>query len=254
MKCPDAVIFDLDDTLAESFRAPSPETLAGLSQILERMHAAIMTGASFRRMEEQFLPDLAQAPRIDRFYLFPTSASHCLRFSEGLWKELYAVNLSPEDRERIRAAIKEVVGRAPPLRGIRHYGERLIDREAQIAFTLVGIEAPQEVKQTWDADGSRRRLLRDLLAEALPDFEVLLGGTTTVDITTKGINKAYGVRWLSRELGIAPERMLFVGDALFPGGNDMVVKETGIRTREVSGPAETLEIIREIIAGCPARA
>jgi hypothetical protein len=42
--------------------------------------------------------------------------------------------------------------------------------------------------------------------------------------------------------------MLYIGDALFPGGNDEVVKETGIETRQTSGPEETARIIRELLA------
>jgi hypothetical protein len=42
--------------------------------------------------------------------------------------------------------------------------------------------------------------------------------------------------------------MLYVGDALFPGGNDEIVKETGIPTQQVSGPAETKEIIEKVLA------
>ena len=77
-----------------------------------------------------------------------------------------------------------------------------------------------------------------------------MGGMTTVDITHKGINKAYGVRWLSEKLGIPAGEMLYVGDALFEGGNDIVVIPTGIQTRSVSGPPETLAVIEELLKAC----
>jgi hypothetical protein len=41
--------------------------------------------------------------------------------------------------------------------------------------------------------------------------------------------------------------MLFIGDAIFPGGNDYAVKETGVKCTETSGPAHTLKIIEEIL-------
>jgi hypothetical protein len=43
------------------------------------------------------------------------------------------------------------------------------------------------------------------------------------------------------------EKMVFIGDSLFPGGNDSAVKKTGITTISVSGPEETKKIIRDLL-------
>ena len=61
----------------------------------------------------------------------------------------------------------------------------------------------------------------------IPEFSVRLGGTTSVDVTKPGIDKGYGIRKLRDTLGIAIEEMIFIGDALFPGGNDYPAKEAG---------------------------
>ena len=42
--------------------------------------------------------------------------------------------------------------------------------------------------------------------------------------------------------------MLFVGDALFPGGNDSPVKRTGIKTIQVRDVDETKRVIEAIVA------
>ena len=42
--------------------------------------------------------------------------------------------------------------------------------------------------------------------------------------------------------------MLFVGDALYPGGNDNAVLKTGVNAISVTGPKETKKIIRSLIA------
>jgi hypothetical protein len=81
----------------------------------------------------------------------------------------------------------------------------------------------------------------------LPEFDVKTGGSTSIDVTRPGINKAYGVRKISEHLGIPIGEMLYIGDALFPGGNDAVVKETGIPTQQTSGPDETAEMIRALL-------
>ena len=54
-----------------------------------------------------------------------------------------------------------------------------------------------------------------------------LGGTTSVDVTKPGIDKAYGIGKLRDMLSISIQEMIFIGDALFPGGNDYSAKEAG---------------------------
>jgi hypothetical protein len=41
--------------------------------------------------------------------------------------------------------------------------------------------------------------------------------------------------------------MLFVGDALYKGGNDYAVIRTGVDYMSVSGPKETKAIVRQLI-------
>jgi HAD superfamily hydrolase (TIGR01484 family) len=250
MDCPRAAIFDLDDTLAESFKAPADSVLRKLCALLEHIPVAIMTGAGFKRMESQFLPTLAAAPRADRFYLFPNSSAQCYIHEQGVWQLAYNLALSEEERIHIKEVIQKTLDGNEELKNIAHFGERMFDREAQVAYTPVGIEAPLEVKQTWDPGGIKRKTLWKTLKEAMPEFEILLGGTTTIDITRKGINKAHGVGWLSEHLGIPASEMLYVGDAFYDDGNDAVVIPTGIKTKSVSGPVETEAIIDELLKAC----
>ena len=42
--------------------------------------------------------------------------------------------------------------------------------------------------------------------------------------------------------------MIYVGDALFPGGNDYPVEEAGVDSIPVKGPEETKRVIETIIA------
>ena len=81
----------------------------------------------------------------------------------------------------------------------------------------------------------------------MPTVDISIGGATTLDVTKKGINKTYAMKWIQENLNIAIDEMVYVGDALFPGGNDAVVIPTGIPTIQTSGPMETLSIIESII-------
>ena len=48
--------------------------------------------------------------------------------------------------------------------------------------------------------------------------------------------------------GIALDAMMFIGDAIFPGGNDYPAKELGLDTVRVRDPQETLSVIDAIVA------
>jgi len=86
---------------------------------------------------------------------------------------------------------------------------------------------------------------------SLPDFFVRLGGATSIDVTLPGIDKAYGIRKLQEILGIAIAEMVYVGDALFPGGNDYPAREAGVVSIQVRDPNETKRVIEALIACLP---
>ena len=90
--------------------------------------------------------------------------------------------------------------------------------------------------------------MKAALDKLIPEFSIRLGGTTSVDVTRLGIDKAYGIRKLRDILGTPIEEMIFIGDALFPGGNDYPAKQAGVLTIQVRDPNETKRVIEAIIA------
>ncbi len=250
VNCPHAAIFDLDDTLAESFQPPQPEIVQRLGKLLEFMPVAIMTAAGFPRIKDDFISKLSHSPHISRFYIFPNSTAECYMWEHGAWGLAYSLGLTESDRETIRKAIQETITETDIFEGHPTHAPEIIDRDAQIALATIGLEATYEEKASWDPEQVKRKKLKAVLEKKLPQFEILMGGMTTIDITHKGINKAYGVKWFSEKLGIPTSEMLYVGDALYPGGNDEVVIATGVRTHEVAGPSETLTVIEELLRMC----
>jgi hypothetical protein len=103
-------------------------------------------------------------------------------------------------------------------------------------------------KEKWDPDFSKRQKIKAVLDTLIPEFSVELGGATSIDVTQPGIDKAYGIRKLRDILGISLQEMIYVGDALFPGGNDYPAKEAGVVCIPVRDPDETKRVIETIIA------
>ncbi len=251
MQCPRAAIFDLDDTLAESFQPPTDEMIARLLRLLDHMPVAILSAAGFPRIEADFLHKMAVSARIDEFYIFPNSSAQCFVHEGGEWKKAYDSVLSEEERSAIKTAIEESVAEVQLELDPRH-APMIIDRDVEIAYAALGLSAPEADKIAWDPDKTKRKQLKAALDKRLPNFEVLIGGKTTMDITHKGITKAYGVEWFAKKLGIPTSEMLYVGDAFYEGGNDAVVIPTGVMTRPVSGPEETALVLDQVLAACSA--
>jgi len=126
-------------------------------------------------------------------------------------------------------------------------GELIEDRGTQITFSALGQEAPLEVKQGWDVTGEKREVIIKLLRPRLPNYDIKIGGKTSIDVTRKGIDKAFGVKKIQEILNIPLNKMLFIGDSLFQGGNDYSVKELCVDCVEVRNPEHTKKIISELI-------
>ncbi|HTV93063.1 MAG TPA: HAD-IIB family hydrolase, partial [Verrucomicrobiae bacterium] len=128
------------------------------------------------------------------------------------------------------------------------WGERIEDRGTQVTYSALGQQAPLEAKEAWDPDFAKRKAIAAILAGTLPNFSVRLGGTTSIDVTRLGIDKAYGIHKLRDVLHIPLDRMLYVGDAIFPGGNDYAALQAGVDTVAVRDPEDTKRVIETIIA------
>ncbi|MBI5456319.1 HAD-IIB family hydrolase [Candidatus Kaiserbacteria bacterium] len=247
IKVPKAVLFDLDDTLVESWQPPTAPMIEKLSRLLDRVPVAILSAASFDRIEKSFLPPLEDHPHVKRLYVFSYASAEAHMLENGKWIAQYQVKHTPEERVRIIAAIKEGVAETGIIERSPKYQWEILERDSKIVFTALGLNATQAEKKAWDTDLSKRTKLKKALDAKIPGFEIAIGGSTTIDITPKGINKAYGALYLAKQLGIQPKEMLFVGDAIYPGGNDYSVMEASVETRQVQNPEETELLIDKLL-------
>lgn len=245
---PKIVAFDLDDTLAPSKSPVPPEVADALNELLRRVPVCVISGGQFGQFETQLLPALHLGDEAaDRLHLMPTCGTRYLRWDGTKYAEIYARNLSDEQRARAIEAV-EATARDLGLWEAEPWGDIIEDRGSQITFSALGQEAPLEAKVAWDPSGSKKNLLRDTLAPLLPDLEVRSGGSTSVDITARGIDKAYGIKELHKATGIDLADMLFVGDRLDEHGNDYPVKALGVACHEVASWRDTASYIHDVVA------
>jgi phosphomannomutase len=240
------IVFDLDGTLAASKSAIDTEMAALLTALLGVVKVAIISGGGFPQFQTQLVAHLPQDDRLNNLSLLPTCGTRFYQYKAG-WQLLYAEDFTDAQKVTIVSALQKAVA-ASGFQAQQVWGETIEDRGSQITYSGLGQQAPLDVKEKWDPDFSKRKAIKALLDTMLPNFSVHLGGTTSIDVTKPGIDKAYGIRKLRDILGITIQEMIYVGDALFPGGNDYPARETGAVCIQVKDPDQTKRVIETIVA------
>lgn len=247
------IAFDLDGTLAESKRPITKDMSSLIEELTKEKIVVIISGGTFKQFDTQFLPafskeDLA-SPFIKNLILLPTSGSQRYEYKpeRNEWV-LTDIELFPEEvKQKAQKILKEIINSGLYDIPKNPTGEYIEDRLTQLSISALGQEAPIEKKKLWDPDQKKRQKIKAVLDKELPETSIIIGGTTTIDILPKGFNKASGLKRLLDKLEMTIEDMVFVGDAIFPGGNDYSAYEAGIESIKVSGPVETKELIKKWI-------
>ncbi|TSC57292.1 MAG: HAD family hydrolase, partial [Parcubacteria group bacterium Greene0416_79] len=207
---------------------------------------SVISGGSFAQFQRQFVPKLTEG-NLPNLFLFPTCGSAFYRHNGARWENVYTEVLSPEEKARIFGAFEAMFREVGFKKPETLYGVLIEDRETQITFAAHGSSAPLPIKSAWDPDRKKRLKMIGVLARLIPEFEIRTGGTSSIDVTRKGIDKAYGIYQMEKHLGVPRTAMAFVGDDVGEGGNDHPVIATGISVVAVTGPEQTKQIIKDML-------
>jgi HAD superfamily hydrolase (TIGR01484 family) len=250
------IIFDLDGTLTESKSNLDSEMSKLLCELLNYKKVAIIGGGKYEQFKNQFLKNFkCDAKKLKNLFLFPTNATAFYKFKNNKWRKIYEFELKRSEVQKIFDAFNETFKKFNYSHPEKTYGPVIENRGTQITFSALGQEVVSrlgnqglKLKENWLKKNKKlREQMAKYLQKLLPEFEIRVGGLTSIDATKKGIDKAFGVSQISKNLKTSIKDMAFVGDALFPGGNDYSAKKTGILCIQVKSPEETKELIRKII-------
>jgi HAD superfamily hydrolase (TIGR01484 family) len=217
-----------------------------LHDLLGIVKVAIISGGGWPQFEDQVLSTFPHDERLGSLSLLPTCGTKFFQYASG-WKMIYSEDLTAGEKDKITGSLDQAV-RAAGFTVEKPWGEVIEDRGSQITFSALGQQAPLGEKDKWDADYAKRKKIKAILDTLIPEFSVRMGGATSIDVTKPGIDKAYGIRKLRDVLGISIKEMIYIGDALFPGGNDYPAIEAGVVSIPVRGPNETKPVTEAIIA------
>ena len=244
------IAFDLDDTLAITKSPISDRMGEILVKLLKKYDVCVISGGAFEQFKIQVVDRLEATSReLTRLHLMPTCGTKYYRYDElsENWVKQYENSLTPEQKKR---AIKALEDGAKEL-GLwenKPFGEIIEDRGSQVTYSALGQKAPAELKYKWDPTGEKKLKIRDHIAPLLLDLEVRAGGTTSIDVTMIGVDKAYGMQKLLEEMNFSKEDILFLGDKLIEGGNDYPVKAMGIDTIAIERWEDTALVLEGILA------
>jgi HAD superfamily hydrolase (TIGR01484 family) len=249
------IAFDLDGTLAPS-KSPLPDRIAMLiTQLLNKFHVCIISGGNFSQFEKQLLSNLKlDNKQYKNLHLMPTCGTKYYIFENNKkWKKIYSEDIPASDKIRIKKALLDSLEKFG-FREDKVYGELVEDRGSQLTLSTLGQDIVEVLgskgvmlKEEWDPDSSKKNKIRDFVADLIPDYEVKVGGLTSIDVTRTGIDKAYGMRKLMDHLELDKDEILFIGDRLKEGGNDFPVKAMGIDSIEISDWHQTAIAVEAII-------
>lgn len=250
------IAFDLDGTLAPS-KSPVPKQIVELlDKLLDKYQVCVISGGKFEQFQKQLLGNLkSDNNKLKKLHIMPTCGTRYYRFktTTSNWHKVYAEDFTDEQKGKIKVSLEkglDVFG----YRAAKVYGEIIEDRGSQVTLSVLGQDIVDalgdegvRIKEEWDPDNSKKEKIREYVAELIPEFEVKVGGLTSIDVTKPGIDKAYGMRKLMEILDVKKSEILFIGDRLKAGGNDYPVIAFGIDGIEISTWQETAVAIQTIL-------
>ena len=241
------ISFDLDGTVVESKTKISDSMRDAFNLLLEKYLVNVISGGKYSIFQQNLVAEITKNENLlSKLTLSPTCGAVMYIYTNNEWVFLYKDALDKEVIKEIFDAFEYAMnkfGHNPETL----YGDIVEDRETQVTFSAFGQMAPLELKNAWDPTQEKRRELVKYLNEKLDNLDIKIAGGTSIDITKRGINKGYGINKLIEYLGITLDEVLFIGDALFEGGNDRPVADIGVDSIQVANVPECEEIIRKII-------
>ncbi len=256
MREKDLIVFDLDGTLIHTKSPMDTEMSQLLVRLLATRQVAVIGGGTYAIFQELFLRKLkCQKNLLEKLSLFPVTGTAFYKY-KNRWKNVYSLQLTASEITKIQKAFEDVFKEIGYQHPKKTYGEIIENRGgSQVSFSVYGQDIVKvlgmkgvRMKEQWLKDNLKLKMkIAKLTAKKLPNLEVKAAGFTTIDVTKKGIDKAYGIHQMQKYLKIPISKMFFVGDAMFVGGNDHAVVKTGVDYMATNGPEETKKIINKIL-------
>lgn len=243
--------FDIDQTLNIAKTPITDEIAELLTKCLNYYEICPISGQKYEQFLVQIvdrLPD-PTPEQLSHLHLFVAQGTQYYRYENGEWKQVYNYPLTDEQVAKITATIEQAAKELNYWEEdkLQPDDEIIENRESQVTFSALGQKAGTEEKYAWDPDCKKREQIVARCKEISPEFDYEIGGTTSINAITPGMNKTFGMTHLLKELKVTKDEILYFGDMTQPGGNDYPVVQMGIDTITVRNHEDTAYALRGIL-------
>lgn len=240
---PKHFFFDLDNTLTRSKSHIEPAHENILFALTERADVIVVSGHPQKDIREHL------KKRLDGRYYILAQNGNFAQMPDG--KILWERTLTDVQVRAIHAFIEKA--RKHVALPVKDEGDIVEDRGCQVSYSLIGHHENQDIKDAFDPDhAKRKKLLEDMSddvarLEKEASVEIKIGGTTVLDFIEKGKTKGYNITEFIKTLDWKKENCVYVGDALFSGGNDETVIGV-IPTKPIKDYRETYTYLQSVLS------
>ncbi len=243
--------FDIDQTLNIAKTPITDEIAELLTKCLKKFEICPISGQKFDQFLVQIVDRMTEAKPEDlkHLHLFVAQGTQYYRFNGKKWELVYNYPLTDEQVKKITETIEQAAKELGYWEEDKlQEGDEIIEnRLSQVTFSALGQKAGTDVKYAWDPDMKKREKIVKRCKELAPEFMYEIGGTTSINAVTPGMNKSFGMKHLLEELTVSKEEVLYFGDMTKPGGNDYPVVEMGFETITVRNHEDTAYALRGIL-------
>ncbi|MBQ3474030.1 HAD-IIB family hydrolase [Candidatus Saccharibacteria bacterium] len=245
--------FDIDQTLNVA-KTPITDDIAELlTKCLDHFEVCPISGQKFDQFLIQIVDRMKDATpeQLTHLHLFVAQGTQYYRYNleKKDWEQVYNYPLTDEQVKKITETIEKAAKELGYWEEDKlKPGDEIIEnRLSQVTFSALGQKAGTEEKYAWDPDHKKREKIVARCKELSPEFDYEIGGTTSINAITPGMNKVFGMTHLLEELNVEKKDILYFGDMTQPGGNDYPVVEMGIETITVRNHEDTAFALRGIL-------
>jgi len=231
------MVCDVDNTITESCQIVEDRMARQIDALHESNLFAFISGTNMENLFKMISSRL-KTPH----YLLSNTGTRCYYIQNRETHQIYADEFLPNQKKEIISALENLI----KIEGLVPLAsDNIQDRGSQITLSILGRSAPKESKDNYDSTMEKRKRFAEYLSKIIPDYDIHIGGTTSLDITRKGIDKRYGLKRFVANYGLSLKNITFFGDKLMEGGNDYPVKGL-VKCVSVKNPSETYEKFKEI--------
>ena len=243
--------FDIDQTLNVAKTPITDEIADLLTKCLDHFEICPISGQKFDQFLIQIVNRLPHPTpeQLSHLHLFVAQGTQYYRYNGTDWEQVYNFPLTDDQVAKITASLEQAAKELDLWEEdqLKPGDEIIENRLSQVTFSALGQKADTEAKYAWDPDHKKREKIVKRAKELAPEFDYEIGGTTSINAMTPGMNKVFGMTHLLEELKVKKEDILYFGDMTQPGGNDYPVVQMGIDTITVRNHEDTAYALRGIL-------